>query len=148
MELHDELLMRLRAFIQSVANVCPSCVRRSDATCPVCVCKPAARLLSEIEHETGTAQPNPPKPRARSAAEVAVLRFIRGNERAGATLSHCINRVRIKGLERWEKARAIKHLVSDGLIRIVDVTTLGGKSQHAFSVEDRRREIDKELSNV
>jgi hypothetical protein len=145
MELHAELFMRIKAFIQSVSNVCPSCPRRSDATCPVCVCQPAKRLLHEIETETGTAAPEPAQRKHRPAAEVLVLRFIRKHEKSGTQFSYCINRIKIKGIESWEKQRAIKQLCADGLVEITNADPKRKTLKHAQTVIDRRDDIDEEL---
>lgn len=148
MDLHQELFMRVKAFIQSVANVCPSCPRRSDATCPVCVCQPAARLVKEIEQETGTGKAVEKSDKKLTNPEIVLLRFIRHRELKGSQFQYCISRIKIKGLEVWEKHRALKALVANGLVEVCSSTTLGGNHKHAITVIDRRDEIDKEIGNV
>jgi hypothetical protein len=76
-----------------------------------------------------------------------VLRFIRKHEKSGTQFSYCINRIKIKGIESWEKQRAIKQLCAEGLVEIMKAVT-GTNLKHVQTVIDRRDQIDKELGNA
>jgi hypothetical protein len=143
MIISDELFIRAKAFVSSVANVCPSCPRRSVSACSTCVCENAGRLLAEMNG--ATCVPKTEKPKL-TEIEIRVLKFIRNHERTGSQFTYCINRIRIIGVEAYEKTRAIKSLAAKGLIQLMTAKTLGGHNKHAMTVETARAYIDKEIN--
>jgi hypothetical protein len=110
------------------------------------VCQPAKRLLKEVEAEAATAKPDPVQQRKRPQAETLLLQFLRGHEKRGTQFTFTINRIHIAGVQGYTKQRAVQQLCAEGLLEVIK--KVGSNMKHAQTVEERRSEIDKELSNA